>query len=678
MSLLGSARIKAGTGMSRRQGFCYTMNFTWPHAPKTSSQDIPDRHLWLRILETTDVHAHLVPYDYHRQVEAPGYGLARTATLIDRARTEAANSVLFDNGDFLQGSVLGDIAVGPDSDWTGPHPMIQAMNRLGYDAAALGNHEFNQGLDWLSRALDDAQFPVLCANALLAGQGDATLRPATALLTRTLRDSQGNEHTLRLGLLGLLPPQIASWDHVHLRDRVVTRGIVETAMAQVPRLRDAGADIVIALAHTGIGSAPARPEDADPGQENAALALATVPGIDAVLAGHSHQVFPNAAAAPAAQVDHDAGTLAGVPAVMAGYRGSHLGVLDLCLVQTDNAGWSVHTSHSRARPVRTSDGTAQVPADAALLEVARPAHLATLDLVTRPLARTARPLHSYLAQLRPCNTLGPVLAAKAAALSAALAGTPDADLPVLAATTCFKSGGHGGPGNYIDIPAGALTLGHMAELYPFPNTLVGLRMTGADLADWLERAASCFHQVLPGMGATPQPLWNAAFAIHAFDTVSDLSYRIDLGQPPRYDADGRLLNPQARRIRDLRHRGAPIAPEALFCMATNNFRAFGGGPYPPVTPGQIVHQSQTSVRDLLAAHMRREGEIGRTDPPGDRTFDGPSDATLLVETGPGVRNHPNDLAAVSAREVGVDAQGFLRLAVPLAALTDLANPGETS
>jgi 2',3'-cyclic-nucleotide 2'-phosphodiesterase/3'-nucleotidase len=203
-------------------------------------------------------------------------------------------------------------------------------------------------------------------------------------------------------------------------------------------------------------------------------------------------------------------------------------------------------------------------------------------------------------------------------------------------------------------------------------------MTGADLADWLECAASCFHQVLPGMGATPQPLWNAAFAIHAFDTVSDLSYRIDLGQPPRHDANGTLLNPQARRIRDLRYRGAPIAPEARFCVATNNFRAFGGGPYPPATPGQIVHQSQTSVRDLLVAHLRREGEISRTDPLGDRGFDGPSDATLLIETGPGVRNHPKDLAAVSARELGVDAQGFLRLAVPLAALADLANPGETS
>lgn len=220
--------------------------------------------------------------------------------------------------------------------------------------------------------------------------------------------------------------------------------------------------------------------------------------------------------------------------------------------------------HCRARPVAPPDGTAPAAADPDLSMVMRPAHMATLHVTSQPVGHTAHPIHSYFARVRPCNALRPVLDAKTAALSAALEGTEDAGLPVLAATPCFKSGGHGGSGDFIDIPAGPLTQGHMDELYPFPNTLIGLRLTGAQVVDWLERAASCFHQILPGLGTTPQPLWNPAFASHAFDTISGLSYRIDLSQPPRYDPQGQLLNSGAQRIRDLSHDGEPLSDDALF------------------------------------------------------------------------------------------------------------------
>ncbi|MEQ8256427.1 MAG: bifunctional 2',3'-cyclic-nucleotide 2'-phosphodiesterase/3'-nucleotidase [Roseovarius confluentis] len=650
---------------------------TWPHAPASADRPIPDNHIWLRVLETTDVHAHLAPYDYHRDAEVQGHGLARTATLIARARAEAANSLLFDNGDFLQGSALSDIGTGPDSGWSGPHPVIAAMNTLGYDAVGLGNHEFNFGLDWLDRALSEATFPVLCANVLHAGPAATPLHPPSVILPTVLRDNRGKEHTLHIGVLGLLPPQITTWDHQHLAGRVTTRGIVETAVTEVPHLREAGADIVIVLAHTGIGPAASASDSADPALEHAALALATVPGIDALLTGHSHQVFPETTAPgpPAPGVDHHAGTLAGVPAVMAGFRGSHLGVLDLCLAQdAATAAWSVQDFHCRVQPVAPADGTGPATADPDLSAVTRPAHLATLQVTSQTVGHTAHPIHSYFARVRPCNALHPVLDAKAAALSAALGDTEDTDLPVLAATPCYKSGGHGGPGDFIDIPAGPLTLGHMAELYPFPNTLIGLRLTGAQIADWLERAASCFHQILPGHGTTPQPLWNPAFASHAFDTISGLSYRIDLSQPPRYDPQGQLIDSGARRIRDLSRNGTPLSHDALFCVATNNFRAYGGGPYPRATAQAVVHQSARTVRDHLTAFLRDTGTDSTLPVAGGWHLDGPRDATVLLETGPGARNHPEDLATLGARDLGVDATGFLRLAIPLVRLADLANP----
>ncbi|MFN3211324.1 MAG: metallophosphoesterase, partial [Roseovarius sp.] len=181
----------------------------WPHARSTPNDIDTGSHVWLRVLGTTDVHAHILPHDYPRDTTVQDYGLARTATLIRRARAEARNTVLFDNGDFLQGSVLGDLVAGPDGDWAGPHPVIEAMNRLGYDAVNLGNHEFNFGLDWLVHTLAAARFPVICANALrLDGDGVAPLRPPHVLLPLDLRDDQGRGHVLNLGVLGLLPPQI--------------------------------------------------------------------------------------------------------------------------------------------------------------------------------------------------------------------------------------------------------------------------------------------------------------------------------------------------------------------------------------------------------------------------------------------------------------------------------------
>ncbi|MFN3208929.1 MAG: 5'-nucleotidase C-terminal domain-containing protein, partial [Roseovarius sp.] len=472
-----------------------------------------------------------------------------------------------------------------------------------------------------------------------------------------------------------------TWDHLHLEGRVTTRGIVETALTEVPLLRAAGADLVIALAHTGLGSAVAPSEHADPGHENAALALARVPGIDAILAGHSHHVFPDIASPrPGAPgVDHRAGTLAGVPAIMAGFRGSHLGVLDLCLAPPrDGAGWTVRASYSRARPVQPDAAAAPTPPDPQIERLARPAHRAALRLTARPIGHTSRPLRSYFARILPCDADAPILAAKMWALRNALAGTPHADLPILATTTCFRAGGHAGPDAFVDIPAGPLTLGHVAELYPFPNTLVGLRMTGAQVADWLERAASCFRQLRTGLGNRPQPLWDPAFAGHAFDTVAGLSYRIDLSRPARYDAEGRLVNPDARRIHDLRHGEHPLDPGAVFGVAVNNFRAFGGGPYPGAHPDSILHDARKPVRDHLVAFLRDTGDFDAATLRGRWHLDGPRDAVLSIKTGPGAHDHPQDIAALSARDLGQDARGFANLAIPLNALAGVANPGPTS
>jgi len=626
-----------------------TEQLTQTTSDKVRQQARPDDRskVALRILATTDVHGHILPFDYFTNTPDRPYGLARLATLIARARAEVEDgaSVLFDNGDFLQGTPISDLTPHAGQAWQGAHPVLLAMNGLGYDAASLGNHEFNFGLDWLQKTLPEAGFPIVCANAALRSgptpEDDETLCPPWHMLTRKLRDDSGNITTLRIGVLGLVPPQIMTWDHTHLTGRLTCRDMVEAARAWVPVIRAAGADLVIALAHTGIGEGPDRPM-----MENAAQALARVPGIDALVGGHSHRIYPDP---DKDRPPHD--RLNGMPFVKPGFRGSHLGVLDLTLTQEGDGNWKVtgHTSDVRA--------AADIPPDPGFCRALAPAHAQTLTLTEREIGRTSTPLHSYLALVRNDPATQLVNAAQRMGLTKALRGTEHEGLPVLSASAPFKTGGRGGPGYYTDVPAGPLRLRNITDLYPFPNTLCGLLVTGADLRDWLERAAICFRQITPG---TPdQMLLDKTVPGHDFDVIDGLSYAIDLSQPARYDLAGTLVAQKARRIRDLCHDGAPVSDSARFIVATNSYRAYGGGPFRNLAATGLIHTSPRPVRDILSDYIAAQSRIMPQAHPVWR-FAAMPDTRVVFDTSPTVREHPDDLAALQAEYLGTTPQGFAR------------------
>ncbi len=354
----------------------------------------------LRIMETTDLHVAVFPYDYYADAPNDTLGLARTAAIIESIRAEAGNSILIDNGDVIQGNPMGDYIAYEKGLADEPHPIIAAMNTLGYEVGTLGNHEFNYGLDFLDAALKGANFPFVSAN-LVKGElaadplGDTTYIAPYQIIEKELTDGAGTKRTVKLGFIGFLPPQIMTWDATNLAGKVNTRDIVETAKAYVPKIRAEGADIVIALAHTGISA------DAGTGAENAALQLAAVDGIDIVFTGHQHLVFPNSKDFEGLEgADLEKGTLAGKPAVMAGFWGSHMGLIDLMLEQADDGTWSIASHTSEARPISERvDGKVKpkVESVATILAAAQEDHDATLAYVRRPVGETAAPLHSYFA-----------------------------------------------------------------------------------------------------------------------------------------------------------------------------------------------------------------------------------------------------------------------------------------
>ncbi len=532
-------------------------------------------------------------WDYLADRPSPNTGLARAAALIRVLRAAVPNTILFDNGDFLQGSPLSDwVADRRQLGEVGIHPMIAAMNALGYDAATLGNHEFNYGLTFLAEALSHASFPVVSANVL--GRDGAPFVPPVVLLDRVLSDVQGRPAPIRIGVIGLAPPQIARWDRVALGDSIATRDICEAAAELVPQLRAAGADLVVALAHTGIG-----PDTATAGMENAAVPLAAIPGIDVVVAGHTHQVFPGPGFAESPAVEPGAGTLHGKPAVMAGFNGSHVGVIDLHLEHRDGR-WQALGHAPRAIALATARELPPGP-DPLVGALAAAPHGRILAEIRHRIGRTDLPIQGYFALVSPDLTLQIVADAQRARARWLLSGRPESGLPLLSAVAPFHAGGRAGPQAYVDIPAGPLERRHASELYVYPNRLCVISLTGAGVEDWLEFVAGLFLPVVPGH--SDQPLINPAFPSYLFDVIDGLTYTIDPSSPPRYDPQGRLIDPAASRIRDIAYAGRPLDPGETVLVATNSYRVGGGGGASALADARLVVGDDRGVREAVLDHL---------------------------------------------------------------------------
>jgi 2',3'-cyclic-nucleotide 2'-phosphodiesterase/3'-nucleotidase len=585
----------------------------------------------LRILETTDLHMNLLSYDYYQDTATDQYGLARTVTLIKAARAEAPNSLLFDNGDLLQGNPLGDFVakVQPLQDGQ-VHPAYKVMNLIGYDAANIGNHDFNYGLPFLRRALAGAGFPYVNANVYVddADQAGPKARHAFTpyvLLDRQLVDAAGVVHPIKVGVIGFVPPQIMQWDKNNLEGRVVVRDIAATARRYVPEMRAQGASIVIAIPHSGL-------ERTWSGElaENEVGQLTEVPGIDAILFGHSHAEFPGPDFANRPRVDIARGTINGVPAVMPGRWGDHLGVIDFTLDHSAD-GWKVVTSQSSIRPIYDRAAKRSLAAADPMVEQAiGEEHTRTLDYIRGRVAVSSAPIYSYFAQVADDPSVQVVSNAQIAYVKRAMQGTDYEKLPVLSAAAPFKTGGRQGWNYYTDIPAGPLALKNIADLYMYPNTVKAMLLTGAQVREWIEMSAGQFRRIDP-KGPPRQPLLDEGFRSYNFDTLDGVSYELDLTQPARYTGNGALAAPDAHRVQNLRYLGKPVEPTARFIVATNNYRAYGGGNFPGLVAANVVLDAPDENRQALVDYLAQAaaGEKGGQ-------FNPSADGNWKIQPVPGV------------------------------------------
>jgi len=429
---------------------------------------VPLPAVTLTILHTSDIHGRVHPHDALADRDL-GEGLARVAAAVKAVRAEGKPTLLLDSGDTIQGAPTQALVfagrVGDASD-----PIVRAMNLVGYDAMALGNHEFDFGLPRLEKSRGQARFAWLSAN---------TVRPdgQPAFPPYVVREVAG----VRVGILGLVTPHVANWESPALLEGLQFGDAVAAARRYVPVIRGKErCDLVVVLTHQGFERDPANGEERGDHGENQAYALATeVPGIDFVLGGHAHAVI-----APR--------RLGTTWVSEPGRWGNTLTRFDVTL-EKSGGGWTVMNIKGRNLHMKS------VVPDAETVAVIAPEHDATMRALAEELAVLEAPVSARGARFRDTGLLdwlhGVQLSAGKAQLS--FCSLLPAQLP--------------------DWPAGPLTLRQIWAFYPYENSLLTVEASGKQVRAALKRSAGCV--------ARPSELGRNC------DTLEGAEYAIDPSRP---------------------------------------------------------------------------------------------------------------------------------------------------
>ena len=503
----------------------------------------------ITLLQTSDLHGYIYPFDYFRNRPAD-IGVARVATMVDSVRAEGQPVLLFDAGDTIQGSALAYVHQrkhpGP------PEPTMLAMNRVGFDAMTVGNHEFNFGLEALERARKDASFPWLAAN-VVTEDGEPYFEP---YLVRELNG-------VRVGILGLITRAVPTWETPENYSGLKFLDTVETSKRYVSILREKeNVDAVVVVTHQALELDLASGESNKSEYENQVYRLTKeVPGIDVILMGHAHQRFPPQ-------------EVNGVILCEPGRWGDSLCRVDLHF-ETDSSG-ELRLGRWEGALLSASE----FESDEKVLEIGRPYHERTMVYVNSVVGEAAAPLSAERARFRDTALMD--------LLQRVMLKESGAQLSLAALL----------PYRFEGISAGPVTVQQLLSFYPYDNTLMVLKVTGRDVKEALEHSAEYYkHMALdPETGRLVievDPLVRA----YNFDMLAGANYRID---PTR---------PVGDRIRELSYQGREMDLEQEFTLVTTNYRSAGGGGYKMLTDKEVLWQSSEEVRNLLIEHVAEEGTL---------------------------------------------------------------------
>ncbi|MDP9865911.1 MULTISPECIES: bifunctional metallophosphatase/5'-nucleotidase [Streptosporangium] len=539
----------------------------------------PDTSVTVTVMGTSDLHGNTLNWDYFKNAEftdskGNDVGLAKVSTLVNKIRAErgADRTLLFDSGDTIQGTPLAYYyaKMEPVNETGRLHPMARAMNAIGYDAVTLGNHEFNYGLPLLATWVRQMKAPVLGANAVHDRSGLPAYQPFTI---KTMRIK--GERPVRVGVLGLTNPGVAIWDKANVEGRLRFTDLVQSARKWVPVIRGLGADVVVVTAHAGDSGMSSYGGDL-PVENASAMVAEEVPGIDAVLFGHAHNEV-------AQRYVTNKATGRQVLLTEPSKWGQRLSVIDFRLTK-QRGRWTVTGKSS------TTLNTNTVDEDPKIVALMKEQHDTTVKYVNTVVAQSKEELSAAESPYKDTPILDYIQKVQTETVKKALEGTADAGLPVLSIAAPFSRS--------ATFPAGPVSVRDMAGLYIYDNTLMAVKLTGAQLKDYLEYSARYYNQLAPEAPVDLAALTNAnGTPDYNYDQLSGVSYDVDVAKPV------------GQRIAGLSHQGQPVAADQQFVVAVNNYRQSGGGGFPHVTTAPVVYNAQVEIRQALIDHATATGVI---------------------------------------------------------------------
>lgn len=507
---------------------------------------------WLTIISTTDTHGNILPIDYYTN-KPDAKGLAKAATIIKQIRKENPNSLLIDSGDTIQGTPL--VYYHHTKDKSKPDPMMRVMSALNYDAATLGNHEFNFGLGVLDKAKREARFPLLSANTYRIGTNE---NPFTPFVVKTISG-------VRVGILGLTTAGIPAWENKENYAGLEFRDSLAEAKKWVAILKDKErCDVVVIAMHMGL-EADLHTGETSSGQvanENAAIQIARqVAGVDVISMGHTHRDVPSL-------------VINNVQLVQANFHARHVGRIDLYMEKDARDKWRIEAKSSRTIPVL--DAT---EIDAEIAAIAKPYDADTQRYLSRVIGSSGKELTAEGARFQDNALLDLIHQVQL-----------DAGRADVSMAASFN--------DRARIAQGAVTVRDIAALYVYENTLVVLEVTGQQLKDALEHAARYFVEY--EAGKTPAELVNPKVAGYNFDIAEGVEYEIDLSKP------------YGSRITNLTLKNKPLAMSQKLKLATNNYRTNGGGGYTMYKDAPVLMRSGKEIRELIIEWVERHKTIPPT------------------------------------------------------------------
>ncbi|TVQ16626.1 MAG: bifunctional metallophosphatase/5'-nucleotidase [Balneolaceae bacterium] len=515
-----------------------------------SSTPVPD--LQITVMTTTDVHGYLMAWDYNTDEPEPRYSLLKAATLVDSIRGSDQHTLLLDAGDWLQGNPFAEYFARTDT--TGSrYPFLTVADAMQYDAIVLGNHEFNFGLEYLNQQIGMTESPVLGGNIYLHGTTDPAYKPYI------MREFNG----IKTAIIGLTTPGSAVWDRMHVEGILDFGDGVVAAERYVEEVREAGADVVIILAHSGLTGTTSYSIEGL-GMENFGRAVAeTIPGIDLLVLGHTHRV------AEGEFVTGPDGKQVGV--IQAGRWASHLGTAKLNIYRLDNGDIRVEAKPSIALAVE------HVPQKKELADLISEQHEAVRAYITAPIARTPEVWSAREARREDTPVIDLIQHVQLRETGA-----------MISSSAAFNTNLSFGPGE--------ITRGDLASLYPYENTLFVLEITGAQLREYLEFTSGYYSGVQDG-----EPVVASGWPGYNFDMVAGAEYVMDIGRPA------------GERITTLTINGEDVQDTQLITLAVNSYRAQGGGGYSMLSQARVVREINRSVRSMIEEYLSEKGSIRHED-----------------------------------------------------------------